>query len=171
MKKIKIAVTGPESTGKTTLAIQLAEHYHAAFVEEAARGYLYSLGRSYDENDLPVIASLQCKAEDRAAATSDLIICDTSLLVIKVWSEYKYGYCHPFILEEMNRRTYDLHLLCNIDINWENDSQREHPHAREELFNIYHNELIRQGVNYQIVTGTGEQRLRNAIAYCNNVIR
>jgi nicotinamide riboside kinase len=93
----KIIITGPESTGKTTLAQQLAQHYQTVWVPEYSRDYIAQLNRSYEEDDLLEIAKGQVRREDEMVAkhTPDLLICDTSLLVIKVWSKVKYQRCHP----------------------------------------------------------------------------
>jgi len=159
----KIIITGPESTGKTTLAQQLAQHYQTVCVPEYARDYIDQLNRSYEEYDLLEIAKGQVSREDEFAAkhNPDLLICDTSLLVIKVWSKVKYQRCHPWILEQFNQRQVDLYLLTFPDIPWEPDPQREHPHQREMLFQLYQQEL--QKKLHVVVRGSREQRLHTAI--------
>lgn len=159
----KIAIVGPESTGKSTLSRQLADYYHATWVPEFAREYLNKLNRTYQKHDLLTIAQGQLALEDEAAANHKLIFCDTNLLVIKIWSEYKYGDCHPWILEKIKQRSYDLHLLTNIDLPWQEDPQREHPEARVQLFHIYKNELVQMGVKFEIISGEKEERLHQAI--------
>lgn len=160
----KIAVVGPESTGKSTLSRQLAEHYQAGWVPEFAREYIDKLPRAYEKNDLLTIAQNQMALENEAAENHTLIFCDTNLLVIKIWSEFKYGDCHPWIQEAIERNNYDLHLLTNIDLPWQDDPQREHPQAREQLFDIYKNELDQMKVAYEIIQGQQDQRLYSAIA-------
>ena len=166
---MKIALTGPESTGKTNTAFYLAAFFNAVVVEEMARKYIDQLGRPYEERDLLEIAKMQCAEEDRLSG-SKLIICDTTLMVIKVWSEYRYGRCDPWIEKEYRKRKYRLHLLCHIDIPWQRDDQREHANAREELFNIYHNELIQSGAPYEILTGLDEKRKAKAVEFVKKVL-
>lgn len=159
----KIAIVGPESTGKSTLSRLLSEYFKAAWVPEYAREYLNKIGRSYQKNDLLRIAKQQVALEEKAETSHDLVFCDTNLLVIKIWSEFKYGDCHPWILENIRQRFYDLHLLTNIDLPWQDDPQREHPHAREQLFNLYKNELEQMKVRYETIEGQHEKRLQQAI--------
>lgn len=165
---IRIAITGPECTGKSTLAKELAEHYQTVFVPEIARFYIDALSRPYNQDDLSEIAKLQCVEEDKLIKKANrILIFDTDLLVIKIWSEFKYGNCDHRILEELSKRKYDLHLLCNIDLPWQDDPQREHPGERQKLFNIYHQELIKMKVNYEIITGKQAERTERAINAVN----
>ncbi|MBI9033364.1 MAG: ATP-binding protein [Bacteroidales bacterium] len=167
----KIAITGPESTGKSTLASDLAEHYKTVWVPEYAREYLEKINRSYEFDDISIIAKEQKKLEnqyiDRA---KDLLFCDTELLVTKIWSEYKYGNCDHWILNELKNPGYDLYLLTDIDIPWEYDPQRENPTERKELFDRYYNELIQMKFPFKIINGTREIRLQNAIHYIDQLV-
>lgn len=166
----RFAITGPESTGKSALAKDLAEHYKTVFVPEVARLYIDALEHPYNQNDLLEIAKLQCAEEDKLLSKANkILICDTDLFVIKIWSEFKYGICDDWILDELAKRKYDLHLLCNIDLPWENDPQREHPNERQELFDIYHHELIKMQVKYEIITGSENRRLKSAILAVNKL--
>ncbi|MEP7264104.1 MAG: ATP-binding protein [Bacteroidota bacterium] len=166
----RIAVDGPESTGKSELAVLLAEEFHAGVVPEAARIYLQQLGRTYIKDDLLEIAKLQCRYEDDAALKHNIIFCDTTLLVIKIWSEYKFGNCDPWIEQEYQNRNYDLSLLTNIDLPWQDDPMREHPFERQILFDCYHREMMRKKINYEIITGVGEMRNSRAIEFCKKII-
>ena len=156
----KIVITGPESSGKTTLAASLAEHYQVPWVPEYARDYLNQLDQPYQEKDLLTIAQGQISREDQVAQTTDLLICDTSLLVIKIWSEYRYGHCHPWILEQLAQRPVDLYLLCSPDIPWEYDPQRENAQDREVLSKQYQQALIHR--HYVTIQGNRIQRLQQA---------
>ena len=123
----KIVVIGPESTGKSTLSEALATALHTVWVPEYAREYLEHLNRPYSETDLQAIARGQLLKEGEVAPlVNKVLICDTDLYVIKVWSEHKYGRCHASILEEIARRKYDLYLLTGIDMPWSPDPLREH---------------------------------------------
>ena len=161
----KIVITGPESSGKTTLAASLAEHYQVPWVAEYARDYLNQLDQPYQEKDLLTIAQGQISREDRAAQTTDLLICDTSLLVIKIWSEYRYDHCHPWILEQLAQRPVTLYLLCSSDIPWEYDPQRENAQDRDILFEQYQQALTNQP--YVTIRGNRTQRLQQAINAIN----
>ncbi|MGB3587118.1 MAG: ATP-binding protein, partial [Tunicatimonas sp.] len=155
---IKIITTGPESSGKSTLAQALAGYYQVVWVPEYARDYLNKLNRPYQEEDLLKIAKGQIKREDEAAkGKPDLLICDTSLMVIKIWSEYRYRRCHPWILKQIERRPLDLYLLCTPDIPWEPDPQRENPTNRDELFLLYQQALADEPA--VTIQGNYQQRL------------
>lgn len=156
----RIAVTGPESTGKTTLAGALAEHFGTVWVPEFSRTYLDNLGRHYVYEDLEHIARGQADEEDRYAAKArGFLFCDTDMLVMKVWSEYRYGKCHPFILDALAGRRYDLFVLCGTDVPWEFDPLRENPNEREELYQIYRAELILLEADFIEVAGGPQERL------------
>jgi NadR type nicotinamide-nucleotide adenylyltransferase len=155
----RIAIVGPECTGKTSLAKQLAQDFHTAWVPEYAREFLKQLGRPYIQSDLLSIAEGQLALEDEMATTAhQYLFCDTNLYVIKVWSEYKYGTCDPQILNAIDTRHYDYYLLTNVDLPWESDPQREHPNERKELFDIYLQELKKQPTPFSIIEGSGDKR-------------
>ncbi len=168
----RIAITGPESTGKSLLAKQLAKHYNTVWVPEYAREYINNLNRPYDQDDILKIAKGQIKTENELAAKANkILICDTELLVTKIWIEHKYKNCHPWILETIKKHTYDLYLLCNIDLQWQHDPQREHPGLRDYFFNLFKNELINRKFNFDIVSGQSYERSKNAIRIIDKFIK
>lgn len=165
----KVILTGPESSGKTTLSRQLAQHFQVPWVSEYARSYLEELHRPYVQSDLYRIAVGQFEKEQVLAATQPpFLICDTSFLVLKIWSLYKYGTCHPFILKQVEHSKNDLYLLCACDIPWEADPLRENPDNREELYQLYLAELKRLGVDFLEVRGEENIRLKKAIDFVFN---
>lgn len=159
MELKKVVVLGPECTGKSELSAYLATEFNTAWAEEYAREYLNQLDRPYVAGDLPEIAKGQISVEDKAACEANrLLICDTDLYVIKVWSIFKYGYCDPWILKQIESRKYDLYLLTYIDIPWVSDPLREHPDQREQLYSIYLEEMKNQPVPFVIIKGDRFQR-------------
>ena len=160
----KIAIIGPESTGKSTLSEDLANHFNTLSVPEYARVYLENLGREYEEADLLEIAKGQVEHEKKMEkeATS-FLFCDTTLAVVKVWSEHKYGRCHPWIVEQLNKMQYDYFLLTDIDLPWEPDPLREHPDMREHFFELYHQYLETNKFSYKRISGTRSERLKLAV--------
>jgi len=161
---IKIVITGPESTGKSWLASQLAQKYNTAWVPEYAREYIDKLNRPYNKADILKIAKRQIENENILLEKADeILFCDTDLTVAKIWSEHVYKSCHEWILKNINKQHYDFYLLCDIDIPWQEDYQREHPHLREYLFGLYKNELENRGVEFEIISGVGQKRLKKAI--------
>jgi nicotinamide riboside kinase len=186
MKPIqKIVVLGPESTGKSSLCAALAVHYQTIWTPEYARQFLSEQGTKYTYADLLTIAKGQIKNEVRSielldhknednqgqASTNKLIV-DTDMYVMKVWCEYVFNNCHHYILEQINQRSYDLYLLCDIDLPWTADEMREYPDAgpRLELFTLYKELLINQKTPWGIVSGTGNQRTENAIKLIDQLL-
>jgi NadR type nicotinamide-nucleotide adenylyltransferase len=160
----KVVVIGPECTGKSDLSAFLADHFHTVWVPEYARGYLDNLTRPYEEHDLLTIAHGQMRLEDQSLHLANrVLISDTNLYVLKVWSEFKFGRCHPEILEGIAARPYDLYLLTYVDIPWQEDPQREHPDKRQQLYEIYYEEMTRQAVPFVEIRGAREQRRKNAV--------
>lgn len=166
----KVAIVGPESTGKSTLSEKLATHYATEWVREYAREYLNSINRPYNYDDLKYIAQGQLQEEDRKMEdVKKLLICDTNLLVVKIWSEHAYKKCDPSILKALKERKYDLHLLCNIDVPWVPDPQREHPLQRKYFFDLYEAELIKQKINYVVIQGKVSERFDIAVKAINKL--
>jgi len=168
MKLIKIAATGPESTGKSILAEQLASHYQTVWAPEYARIYLEKLSRPYNQNDLLHIAREQVKQEQTLLCKARrFFFADTEMTVIKIWSRVKFGRCDPEIIDLYNNQHYDLYLLMDVDLPWQPDPQREHPHMRKELFDLYLKELKNSRRRFAVVSGEGDQRFQNAVACIN----
>ena len=164
MNLLKIIVTGPESSGKTNLCNALSKHFNLPFSKEYAREYLNTLKRDYNPDDLLKIAKGQLKTEN------GLQLLDTDLITLKIWSEYKYGSCDKWILEQIETQKSEkrFYLLCSPDIPWQADKQRENPNNREELFEIYKQELDDLGHKYFIVEG--ENRMENSILKISTLI-
>ncbi len=159
---IKIVVTGAECSGKTTLASNLAKHYNAGLAPEYARTYLSELDRPYEKSDLKNIAIGQLQSEQELSH-NEILICDTSLLVLTVWSEVKYGSIHPWLTVLYEDAHPDLYILPDWNIPYEADPLREHPEDRMELHNIYVNKLNEQSSPWMSVIGTPEERLKQAV--------
>ena len=168
----KVAVVGPECTGKTDLAQFLALHFQTEWVPEYARAFLNKLNRPYEQSDLTKIAHGQVRMEDEWAQNANrVLICDTNLIVIKVWSENKFGACDPEILNALTQRHYDLLLLTNVDVPWEEDPQREHPDKREYFWKIYLKESEDSKIPTVRISGTREERRKSAIDAIENILK
>jgi NadR type nicotinamide-nucleotide adenylyltransferase len=181
----KIVAIGPESTGKSTLCKQLADHFNTIWCPEYAREYLNQNGVKYKYDDLLKIAQGQLVMEDYCISLvngqhptvnsqynlllmtrhSPLLFIDTNMYVIKVWYEYVFGRCDQLVLDETSKRKYDLYLLCNIDLPWTLDEMREYPdeQPRIELYNIYKDILINQTTRWIEIRGNYNERLQQAI--------
>ena len=164
----KIIILGPESTGKSTLCEQLAEHHKTVWCPEFAREYLLMKGKAYNYEDLLNIAHGQIELEDTmlTEARNGFYFVDTDMYVMKVWCEVAFESCHTWILQQIARRKYDLYLLCCTDLPWQPDELREYPEleSRKKLYAIYKDIMINQNTPWIEIHGSYEQRLKQAIA-------
>ena len=165
----KIAITGPESTGKSWLSEKLAEYYNSIWVPEFAREYLEKNGLKYSINDLVKIAKGQAESIEQTEKKQDIIFSDTELIVVKIWSEVVFNKCPAKIEELLSQQQFDLYLLCYPDLPWEFHPMRENPQNRDFLFELYEAELKKQNFNYRVVKGKGEERLQNAIKFVEEI--
>ena len=207
----KVVIIGPESTGKSTLCKQLAEHYKTLWCPEFARQYLLKHGMNYEYDDLLTIAKGQLALEDeyveeirksgrpedqkniladnntsiklpnysslsppdsyRVTTHLSPLFIDTDMYVMKVWCEFVFGNCHPFILDQIAIRKYDCYLLCNVDLPWVKDELREYPdlERRQQLYFIYKKLMDKQSVPWIDISGSYEERLEKAITSVNNI--
>ena len=172
----KVVLYGPESTGKTTLSIELAKHFKTNWVPEYAREYLQNVWdnekRICETKDILPIAIGQMKLENELAIISkSLLICDTNLFETMVYSKYYYGgNCDPLLEKYALKNDYDLYLLTDIDIPWEKDDLRDKPNERKESFEIFKNELVKNNLPFEVINGTRIERLKKAINYINKII-
>jgi len=182
---IKVVVIGPESTGKSSLCEQLANHYNTEWVKEYAREYLLTNGTEYSYDNLLEIAKGQFALENAAIelvenkttnisasnSTSQIILLDTNMYVLKVWCEFVFEKCHPWILNQIVENSYDLYLLCDVDLPWVKDELREYPdlEIREKLYHHYKDLLVNQSTPWVNISGNYQQRLLNAINAIDSV--
>ena len=161
----KIAILGPESTGKTELARQLAEYYNVPWVPEYARVYVENLKEPYTYADVCNIALKQIEQEkqfESADVNSKYVFFDTDLIITKVWFEHCFGKVPNFVTDRLKSGFFDLYLLCSPDLPWEPDKVREHGHDRDFFFDWYKGEIEQTQKPYVIVNGIGSQRFKNA---------
>lgn len=174
---IKVVLFGPESTGKTTLSMQLARHYNSVWVPEYAREYLQDVWnnerRTCEPRDLLPIAIGQMKLENALAQKTDsVLICDTDLLETKVYSEaYYLGTCDPILEKYALQNTYDLYFLTYIDVPWEADDLRDKPNERERMFKAFEETLIEHNRPYILLKGAKKERLETAVNHINELIK
>jgi len=170
----KIVVLGPESTGKSTLCEQLADHYKTSWCPEFAREYLLEKRGKYTYDDLLNIAVGQLELEDTLLTQADrFYFIDTDMYVMKVWCEVAFEQCHTWILKQIAARQYDLYLLCNIDLPWIKDELREYPDIkiRKRLYKIYKDILINSSTRWSEISGVDAQRLQMAISIIDTVFK
>lgn len=168
-KQIRIAVTGPESTGKTTLAIQLSELYKGRYIPELAREFVEKLPRHYTYDDVETIARMQlAQYQSTRSGTEQLFFFDTWLIITKVWFNWVFNKTPHWLEEQIHQCPIDLFLLCLPDLPWEADPVRENGgENRLKLLDLYRSELIHYGFKFTEIGGIGEERLNSAIRAMN----
>lgn len=164
-----IVVTGSESTGKTTLAADLACHYGTTWVPEFARAYLgekmATTGQPLDAGDVEPIARGHIASADTAIARARrLVVLDTDLVSTMVYSRHYYGTCPAWIERATRDRLGDLYLLCDIDVPWLPDPARDRPHHREEMHRLFVGGLDALGARYVTLRGSWDDRRATAIS-------
>jgi NadR type nicotinamide-nucleotide adenylyltransferase len=164
-KLTKIAIVGPESTGKSTMAQYLANNLGTVCVPEYARYYCRNLNRQYTLQDEINMFHGQLSLEEALSplAKNNILICDTTILTVKVWCDHLFGGTPVEIKTEITRRRYDLYLIMDIDLPWEDDPLRDFPDQREHFRAVWEQELQAINANYTIASGLGINRLRQGL--------
>lgn len=167
---IRIVITGPESTGKTTLAKQLAELYNGRYIPEFAREYVEKLPHRYTFADVEAIANTQIDQYlSTKSGSEQIFFFDTWLIITKVWFNWVFGRTPEWLEDKILESPIDLFLLCRPDLPWEADAVRENGgENRLKLYDQYRNELNHYGFKYVEIGGSGEVRLQSAIDAINN---
>jgi NadR type nicotinamide-nucleotide adenylyltransferase len=170
-----VVVTGSESTGKTTLARDLALHFGTVWAPEFARTYLDEKtarsGLPLDEHDVEPIARGQIDVEDRAIPQArGLAVLDTDLVSTVIYARHYYGMCPPWIEQAARTRRGDLYLLCDIDVPWVADPQRDRRHLREQMHRLFVDAVEALGAPYVIIRGSWADRQATAIAAVTDVL-
>lgn len=169
---IKIAVVGPESTGKSTMAKYLAKEFNSYSVPEYSRYYCKDLNNSYTLQDEINMLHGQIALEDALLDTMDnsIVFFDTTILTVKIWSDHLFGHSPEIVLTAIKKQQYDLYLLMDIDLPWEDDPLRDFPTQREHFMEIWKKELEAIDAHYVIISGSNDTRLSNGKVACEEYI-
>jgi nicotinamide riboside kinase len=169
-RQIKVAITGAESTGKSTLSEALAIHYRSISIPEFSRSYIENLEHSYTYEDVEFIAQKQIEIEQNILPDKSPVFFDTWLIITKVWFDFVYGKRPLWLDSYIENSNIDLFLVCDIDLPWVYDPVRENGgENRKILHDIYIDHLKNFGFNYRIVSGEGEERIKNAIRFVDQL--
>lgn len=174
---IKVVLYGPESTGKTTLAKALANHFETEWVPEFSRDYLQEKWdreqKICEVPDIMPIARGQMALENsRAEAASKVLFCDTNLLETVVYSQaYFDGFSEPGLLKQALKAEYDLYFLTYIDVPWVEDDLRDRPHQRELMFEVFKKPLDEYNLPYHVLRGNFEQRFSEAAKIIEELLK
>ncbi|OWY38640.1 nicotinamide mononucleotide-binding protein [Xenophilus sp. AP218F] len=164
---LKIAIVGPESSGKSTLACALAQALNAegvaaAWVAEYAREYYADRPYRSTPADIEAIARGQLAAE--RAGVGEVLLCDTTALTCKIWAEVAHGAASPGLLALYRPTDYALTLLALPDIPWEPDPLRSHPTQRDWLLGLHREALAAAGIAPLELGGAHALRMERALA-------
>lgn len=169
---LKIVLTGPESSGKTTLATQLAVAMNTFWVKEFARAFLNSLGRPYQHSDLVSILRGQLAWEAwYGEKCTNVLVCDTDWTVLYIWEQYRFAPQKALIQIPENASDQVFYGLCTPDFTWQPDPLREHPHERDALFAQYEQLLRAQNLPFTVLSGSPEKRLAQILQTVQNILR
>lgn len=167
---LTVVLTGPESSGKTTLAAALANALETNLVPEFSRPYLQFLGQKYKKTDLSAIYAGQKSWQEwhQQHCKKPVLVCDTDWTVIRIWEQFQFGTKDVTSFEKPAPNTY--YLLCAPDMPWMPDPLRENPADRDTLFDLYHQLLLGMNANFSILSGTHDQRLSTALEEISKII-
>ncbi len=161
---IKIAIVGPESTGKSTMSKYLADYYQTIWVPEFARGYCENLTADCTwQDEINMFHGQLALEKELLPKANKLLICDTTFITVKIWSDALFGSTPQEVLDELPKQQYDFYLLLDIDMPWQDDPLRNFPTQREHFMQVWQQELKALNANYVVISGTGEVRFKNAV--------
>lgn len=158
-----ICITGPESTGKSALAVELGALFDCAVVSEQAVEMLQGYD-AYTAHDLDRIGLAQHNAQAQANQHTNKVVFDTDLSVLHIWSHFRFNAVSPKLNELWAQRQARFYLLCSPDLPWEPHPLRESPDSSErwQLFGMYRQLLFLHNCPFGVVSGMGPERLNAA---------
>ena len=165
-----IVITGAESTGKSTLTESLAKHFNVPYIPEFARKYIENLHEKYTYSDVEKIAQKQVEQLGRLTNTNHpFIFVDTWLIITKIWFEVVFNKTPNWFESEMQHNKIDMFLVCDTDLPWVPDPVRENGGEQRIILNNKYIETIKKyNFKYKVVSGKGEERIKNALLHLNN---
>lgn len=168
---LKIAIVGGESTGKSTMSAYLARHYNTVWVPEYAREYCEKLTEPPTwQDEINMFEGQLVLEESLSAQANKILICDTTFITVKIWSDHIFGQAPQQVVDELSRRHYDFYLLLDIDLPWEDDPLRDFPDKREHFMQVWHQELKALNANYVLISGLGQERYDSAVRAIDNFL-
>ena len=153
----KICFYGPESTGKSTLAKRMAEIYHTEFVPEVSREIIDS--NDFSVEDIVRIGHAQTeRVQMKTKSANKLLFCDTDLITTEIYCRH-YLKEVPSILFDLEKMiTYDRYFLFDTSVPWVADGLRDLGDRRDEMFEVFRNELEKRKIEYEIIQGSFTER-------------
>ncbi len=152
-----ICFYGPESTGKSTMAKQMAAHYQTEYVPEVAREIVSS--NEFTLDDIIRIAKAQNeRVREKIKTANKLLFCDTDLITTQIYCRQYLKTVPPILYELEKEITYDQYFLFDIDVPWVADGMRDLGKQRREMFEVFKLALDERKINYQLITGCWSER-------------
>lgn len=171
-RHLRVCVTGPECTGKTTLAAQIASRYDTVWVPEYAREYALAVARPLTAADVEPIGRGQVANEGRLiAGAKRMIVFDTDLISTIVYARYYYGRVPEWIEREARARKSDLYLLLDIDVPYVRDAARDPASDRVAHFELFQRALGEHGADVVLIRGGWEERREGAVGAIERLLR
>jgi len=147
------------------MSAYLAKHYNTVWVPEYARGYCEKLTAPPTwQDEINMFYGQLALEKELLPQANNLLICDTTFITVKIWSDYSFGKSPQEVLDKLPIHPYDYYLLLNIDLPWEEDPLRDFPHLRDHFMDVWHAELAALNVNYSLISGAGPERYESATA-------
>ena len=174
---MKIALLGAESTGKSELSSQLQQYFlglgkTARLIPEYLRTWCDENKRTPRKDEQLAIATEQIRQIDSAPltdSTGDILLADTTALTVAVYSDLLFSDTSLYDMALAHQRSFDATLLMGLDLPWVQDGiQRDGAHLRGPVDTALRASLTRGGIQFQVVYGTGESRLHNALRCLNS---
>ena len=168
---MRIAFTGPESSGKTTFSKWLsAQLSNCRLVNEYAREYLleHQLSRATEEDFQKIVRQQNILFKAHHSYSHEIF--DTDIFVLRIWNEEIFN-LQLTDLELNDANSMDIHFLCFPDIEWESDPLRSAPdqNERNRLCEKYKTELIQHQARFVILQGSFEEKIKTIIDSLNNL--
>jgi HTH-type transcriptional repressor of NAD biosynthesis genes len=153
----KICFYGPESTGKSSLTIRMAETYNTTYVPEVAREMLTT--NDFSAADIVRIGHAHYdRIEEKLKLANKFLMCDTDAITTQIYSDFYLGIVPTELTALENKVRYDHYFLFDIDVPWIDDGLRDLGHLRKEMFIIFKEALEKRAIKYTLVSGDWQQR-------------
>lgn len=153
----KICFYGPESTGKSTMAIKMAEHFNTLFVPEVARELITS--NEFTVEDIIRIGHAQTdRIREKVKSANKILFCDTDVITTEIYSNHYLGVIPPILFDLEKVVKYDYYFLFNTDTPWVADHMRDLGEKRLEMYTIFKEALDERNIPYIVVQGNYEER-------------
>jgi NadR type nicotinamide-nucleotide adenylyltransferase len=165
----RVVIVGAESTGTTTLARALAEHYQTTWAPEYGR--LYSEGKwsgakreTWSSEEFVHIARMQNQLENAMAEISNgLLISDTNAWATGLWHERYLGSRNDQVEAIAKECVADLYIVTGDEIPFVQDGYRDGEHIRHQMQQRFIGRLKEESKQYIVVSGSVEERLSASI--------